>query len=517
MIFVTVGAQMPFDRLIQAVEAWSKQHPTEEVLAQIGPHGWRPQHMPFVEFLDPKEFRQNVEKARVVISHAGMGTILTALERGKPLLIMPRRGDLQETRNDHQIATARQLAALGRATVAYDARELIAHLNQMARLAIAPRISDHASPELLGALRAFVLGEKSSVDRGEPPAVTRPIEGDSGPAAIPASTGHGLTGGLRFQRGGISRVPADGIGTVVLLAGGTSSAGLARAAERSVLELPITSSRNLLSLWQDQLETAFAHRAADEPAEVRILGGPLIHKDARSAAGFVRIEHDHDPGELRGTGGLLHDVAAEYPDDAYLLVASASTLLLEPLGPLTIELRMTDSDVAFFLHEDGSSPNLMLIRARCLRSISPVGFVDFKEQALPQIAAASSVSIVRRARPIAVVARTPADYIRALRHYHVRLGTYNDLYDPSHSLGLNPFAEKWQSAFAIVEAGAEVEADAKVADSVVLNRARVGRGAVVVRSVVCPGAVVPAFTTVVDQVVRPRNAKAIARAIGVRS
>ena len=72
-----------------------------------------------------------------MLAHAGMGSILTALEFNKPLVVMPRRGHLAETRNDHQFDTAQQLvcrpaAALagGSVWVAMNERELPTVLDQ---------------------------------------------------------------------------------------------------------------------------------------------------------------------------------------------------------------------------------------------------------------------------------------------------------------------------------------------------------------------------------------------------
>ena len=43
---------------------------------------------------------------QVVIAHDEMGSIITALEMGKPIVVMPRRAELGEHRNDHQVAAA---------------------------------------------------------------------------------------------------------------------------------------------------------------------------------------------------------------------------------------------------------------------------------------------------------------------------------------------------------------------------------------------------------------------------
>lgn len=159
MIFVTVGAQMPFDRLVQTVDAWAGQQRRQDVFAQIGPTPWRPSHIDFAPFIDPPDFHRRVREAQVVVAHAGMGSILTALELGKPILVMPRRGELKETRNDHQVATARRFLAQGRIAVAFDERELLEKLDQLPALHASRPIASTASPMLLSALRSFIAGE----------------------------------------------------------------------------------------------------------------------------------------------------------------------------------------------------------------------------------------------------------------------------------------------------------------------------------------------------------------------
>lgn len=159
MIFVTVGAQMPFDRLVRAVDAWAAARHRDDVFAQIGPGAWRPVHSESTEFLDPEQYLTRCRQADVIVSHAGMGTIITALQLARPLLVMPRRGDLRETRNDHQIATARRFAEQGRLAVAFDADELAAQLDRLTQLDAPPPIGPHASERLLATISAFITGE----------------------------------------------------------------------------------------------------------------------------------------------------------------------------------------------------------------------------------------------------------------------------------------------------------------------------------------------------------------------
>lgn len=163
MIFVTVGAQMPFDRLVRAVDEWAARRGRDDVFAQIGATGYRPTHLRWVAFLEPAEFRQRYEAAKVIVAHAGTGTLITALHLGKPILVMPRRASLRETRNDHQVATAQQFRRYASVTMAGDERELARELDGMDRLAGLRAVGSHASKQLLRAIRQFIDGEEGAL------------------------------------------------------------------------------------------------------------------------------------------------------------------------------------------------------------------------------------------------------------------------------------------------------------------------------------------------------------------
>lgn len=93
MIFVTVGSQTPFDRLIRAVDDWARDVGTaDEVVAQIGAGAYEPTSIRWVRSLSPAAFRDHCRQAQLVIAHAGMGSVLKAMEFGKPLLLLPRHG-----------------------------------------------------------------------------------------------------------------------------------------------------------------------------------------------------------------------------------------------------------------------------------------------------------------------------------------------------------------------------------------------------------------------------------------
>jgi len=132
LIFLTIGTwRRGYDRLVRAVdELISAGVITEEVIAQTGYSSYKPKNMKVMEFCSPAEFRNLISKAKLVISHAGMGTIIETVQQRKPLIAVPRRRSLGEHDNDHQFATAKQLEAEGKILVAYEVSELPAKLEQ---------------------------------------------------------------------------------------------------------------------------------------------------------------------------------------------------------------------------------------------------------------------------------------------------------------------------------------------------------------------------------------------------
>lgn len=144
MIFVTVGGQLPFDRLVHAVDAWAASEGRGDVFAQIGGSEHPPEHIEWARFLSPPDFRQKAASADTIVAHAGMGSILTALELQKPIVVMPRRAGLGEHRNDHQLATVRHLGTDVGIVVADDEDALISRLRGLDAL---PRPGEGRSRE----------------------------------------------------------------------------------------------------------------------------------------------------------------------------------------------------------------------------------------------------------------------------------------------------------------------------------------------------------------------------------
>lgn len=123
MIFVTVGTQLPFPRLLAMMEEVASRRPVE-ILAQTGDPAYRGP-LPSVAAMDRAAFEDACARASLIVGHAGTGTILAARRHGKSLIVVPRRLELGEHRNDHQSGTAEQLRRIGEAAVCETVEEIV--------------------------------------------------------------------------------------------------------------------------------------------------------------------------------------------------------------------------------------------------------------------------------------------------------------------------------------------------------------------------------------------------------
>lgn len=163
MIFVTIGTQVPFDRFIKAVDELAPLLQGKEVIAQAFGLKYQAKNIKTLDYIPPGEFKDYINAAELVISHAGTGTILSVSQMEKPLIVFPRSGKLKETRNDHQFQTCRMFEKTCGLQVAYDEQQLKEKLLQYLRgeLPVMEKIPPHASVELLDSLRSFIQPGKT--------------------------------------------------------------------------------------------------------------------------------------------------------------------------------------------------------------------------------------------------------------------------------------------------------------------------------------------------------------------
>ena len=123
MIYAIAGTQLPFPRLMNALDEMAVRV-GRQITAQTADPGFSPKAILAVDFLGGEAFEAEMARSRLIVAHAGIGAIMAAANLSKPIIIMPRRADLGEHRNDHQLATARRFAGVPGITVVETAEEL---------------------------------------------------------------------------------------------------------------------------------------------------------------------------------------------------------------------------------------------------------------------------------------------------------------------------------------------------------------------------------------------------------
>jgi len=125
LIFVTVGSHYQgFDRLVKKMDEIAGKI-DEKIIMQIGNTKYKPVNAEYFSFLESFEeiLRLNRE-ARVVVSHAGAGSIVTALKEKTPVIVVPRLKKYDEHMNDHQLEIAKAMSENKNVTVVYDVEDL---------------------------------------------------------------------------------------------------------------------------------------------------------------------------------------------------------------------------------------------------------------------------------------------------------------------------------------------------------------------------------------------------------
>ena len=162
MIFVTVGTnEARFDRLLEAVAALSI---SEELVVQHGhSSAIAISQAETVDFLPFKEMVETIRRARAVVTHAGVGSIMVSLANGRRPIVVPRRKAFGEAVDDHQLQLGRRFAEAGLVTLVEAPKQLGEALARPQQL---------ATVETTGTLAADLRGYLERTI-GAPPAASR--------------------------------------------------------------------------------------------------------------------------------------------------------------------------------------------------------------------------------------------------------------------------------------------------------------------------------------------------------
>lgn len=115
MIFVTLGTQdKDFSRLLKAIDKEiEKGNIKEKVIVQAGYTKYSSPNMEIVDLIPTDEFDKLIEKSSLVITHGGVGNILSAIKKNKTVIAAARLKKFKEHTNDHQKQIIEEFSSQG--------------------------------------------------------------------------------------------------------------------------------------------------------------------------------------------------------------------------------------------------------------------------------------------------------------------------------------------------------------------------------------------------------------------
>ena len=133
LIFVTLGTQdKPFYRLLEALEYQINiGNISEEVVVQAGGTKFKSDKMKIFDLVSQDDFAQYIKCSRIIITHGGVGSIITALSNDKKVIAVPRLAKYGEHVNDHQLQILKCFEKKGYILPLYDLNDFPNVLNDI--------------------------------------------------------------------------------------------------------------------------------------------------------------------------------------------------------------------------------------------------------------------------------------------------------------------------------------------------------------------------------------------------
>lgn len=104
MILVLLGTQNnSFNRLLCEIEKLIKQEVIkEEVIVQAGYTKYKSENMKIFDLIPKQELEEYQNQARIIITHGGVGSIISSIEKKKKVIAVARLHEYGEHVNNHQ-------------------------------------------------------------------------------------------------------------------------------------------------------------------------------------------------------------------------------------------------------------------------------------------------------------------------------------------------------------------------------------------------------------------------------
>jgi UDP-N-acetylglucosamine transferase subunit ALG13 len=126
VILVSLGThERQFLRLAKEIEKLIAEGKiNEEVIVQTGYTKYQIKGARCYDFIEFEKMQEYLSDCRILVTHSGVGSIMSGLEHGKPVVAVPRRQQLNEHSDDHQMQITQKMAEKGAIIPVYDIGQL---------------------------------------------------------------------------------------------------------------------------------------------------------------------------------------------------------------------------------------------------------------------------------------------------------------------------------------------------------------------------------------------------------
>jgi hypothetical protein len=251
--------------------------------------------------------------------------------------------------------------------------------------------------------------------------------------------------------------------------------------------LPMAPSVSLLACWYAKL----AEVPDDLPPLEILVSSSQGYQSMDVLSADPRFKRVIDPRPHRGTGGVLADYLTRresaYEDLDYLFVIERSGCPPRSLRGFFQNLE-SNPDILIGVSELDRLVGIMAIKPHVLELVPEVGYFDLKEQTVDKAVQCGLSVTAAVIMPRAIQVRSLRGWLDAIRYLNL----------PESSSG-EPVSYSAHGTNCI-DPGARI-GKAVILDSIVMENATVENGAIIARSVLCPGAHVASGTHVIDSII----------------
>ena len=141
MILVSLGThERPFYRLLKEIEKLISEGKIKDVIIQTGYTPYKVKGAKCFDFIQFEKMQKLIKNCDFLITHGGVGSITDALNYGKATIIVPRRKELNEHSDNHQLQITKEMEKTGKIIPVYNIDDLENAIEKARKLNVKKRI-----------------------------------------------------------------------------------------------------------------------------------------------------------------------------------------------------------------------------------------------------------------------------------------------------------------------------------------------------------------------------------------